>query len=128
MTATPLDRAEPLTRADLALEDTWDLSTILPDEAAWEAELERAAALLETAAAHRGRLGDGPAALRAAIDDILAARLSLERVMVHATLRHHEDMADGERLERYERAIGLSVRAAEELAFFDPELLALLPD
>jgi oligoendopeptidase F len=120
-----LDRAEPLTRADLTREDTWNLSTIFPDEAAWETAFGGIDGLLAAATAHRGKLGDGPTALAAAIGDVLALRLATERLAVYATLRHHEDMTEPAALARYERAAGLGVRVAEALAFFQPELLAL---
>jgi oligoendopeptidase F len=120
-----LDRTDQLTRADLAVEDTWDLAPIFPDEAAWETAIGEIDGLIAAAAAHRGRLGDGPDALAAAIADVLALRLAMERVSVYATLRHHEDMADPAALARYERAAGTGVRVAEALAFFQPELLAL---
>jgi oligoendopeptidase F len=58
----------------------------------------------------------------------MAVRQLLERVRVFATLRHHEDMTDGEALARYERSAKLAVDAGEALAFFDPELLALPAD
>jgi oligoendopeptidase F len=125
MTTTPLNRSEPLTRADIAAEDTWDLDPYFPDDESWDAAAARAATEIERAAAHRGHLGDSPEALRSALDDIMTMRQTLERVQVYASLRHHEDMADGERLARYERGIALALQAAEALAYFDPELLGL---
>nr|MBA3415885.1 oligoendopeptidase F [Chloroflexia bacterium] len=72
-----------------------------------------------------GRLGEGASALAAAIADVMALRLLLEKVRVFATLRHHEDMTDGPALARYERSARLALDAGEALAFFEPELLAL---
>ncbi|MGI9254307.1 MAG: M3 family oligoendopeptidase, partial [Thermomicrobiales bacterium] len=125
MTTPPLERLDPLTRADIAIEDTWDLDPYFASDDAWEAAAAKAGAEIAAAAAHRGHLADDPAALRQALDDIMRMRLTLEHVQVYASLRHHEDMADSARLARYERAVSLGMRAAEELSFFDPELLGV---
>ncbi|MFM9108963.1 MAG: oligoendopeptidase F [Chloroflexota bacterium] len=128
MTATPLDRSEPLTRSDLAIEDTWNLEPYFSSGEAWEEAAARVETELAAAVAHRGRLGESARSLRSALDDIMRMRLTLEHVHVYASLRHHEDMADSARLARYERAVSLAIRAAEDLSFFDPELLAIPAD
>ncbi len=120
-----LERSEPLTRAELAVEDTWDLSTIFPDDDAWEAASETIDGLIEAAAARRGTLGESAQVLETAISDLLAMRLAVEHLAVYAALRHHEDMAEPEALARYQRAQAIGVRTAEALAFFEPELLEL---
>lgn len=125
MTTPAFNRNEPLTRADLAIDDTWDLDPYFASNEAWEAAAVKAEAELAVAAAHRGHLADSPSTLRRALDDIMTLNLTLEHVQVYASLRHHEDMADSDRLARYERAVSLGMRAAEELSFFDPELLGL---
>ena len=123
-----LERAEPLTRADLALDDTWDLSTIYPGDDAWERDVARVPAALAAATRYRDRLGKSAAELAAAIGDVTAVRQLIEQIRVFATLRHHEDVTDGEALARYERSAKLAVDAGEALAFFEPELLALPAD
>ncbi|MBA3380083.1 MAG: oligoendopeptidase F, partial [Chloroflexia bacterium] len=58
------------TRDQISLEDTWDLTMIYPDEGAWEAEYGTILANLQAAAAFRGRLGEGTAVAREALDAI----------------------------------------------------------
>ena len=123
-----LERSEPLTRAEIAGEDTWDLSTIYADDDAWEADVARVPKALAAAVRHRGHLDAGAVELATAVADVMAVRQLLERVRVFATLRHHEDMTDGMALARYERSTKLAVDAGEALAFFEPELLALPAD
>jgi oligoendopeptidase F len=115
------------TRDQIAIEDTWDLSRIYPDDAGWEADVVRIPALLEAATRHRGALGASPDALRQALDDVMALRQTLERVRVFATLRKDENTANSEALARYERSVALAIEVGEALAFFEPELLALPP-
>ena len=54
MTTSPLDRTEPLTRADLAIEDTWDLDPYFASDEEWEKAAARVEGQLAVAAAHRG--------------------------------------------------------------------------
>lgn len=121
-------QVDVLTRADVPAEETWDLTPIYPDDAAWEADARGLRALITAAAAHRGRLEQSSAALRQALDDAMAVRQAVERLTVYATLRRDEDTADPEALARYERAMALAVEAGEALAFLQPEILAIAPD
>lgn len=113
------------TRDQIALEETWDLSGIYADESTWEHDSHLVASLLETAASHRGSLGESAVKLRQALDDIMTLRQTLERVRVYATLRKDENIANTEALARYERSVSLAIQVSEGLAFVEPELLAL---
>lgn len=123
MTATTTD--DVLTRDRVALEDTWNLATIYADDAAWDADAAATPALIAAAAAHEGHLGDSPHGLRQALDDIFAVRQTVERLQVYANLRRDEDTANQVAKARYERGVAIAIRAAEALAFVDPELLAM---
>lgn len=125
MTDTLPQPKPQLTRADVAVEDTWDLTTIYPTDEAWEAEFTLVPDELARAASHQGHLADGPDRLLLAIQDVMRLRHTLERLGVYATLRHHEDTAEPNALARYERSRSIGVKAAEVLAYFDPELLAM---
>lgn len=121
-------RGEIPTRDQIAVEDTWDLSPIYSDDSGWDAHAEQIPALIAAAACHRGHLGESPARLRQALDEITGLRRALERVRIYAVLRRDENTADSEALARYERSVALGIDAAEALAFVEPELLALSPD
>ncbi len=113
------------TRDQIALEDTWDLSTIYLTEDAWEAELESIPQALEAAVAYRGRLGETPAVTREALDAVFGVQLQITRLAVYAHFRRDEDTTNTEANARYERAVVVSVHAGEALAFLQPEILAL---
>lgn len=120
-----VEQPDVLTRDQVALEDTWDLGPIYPDEAAWEADAGRLREQVATAAAHRGKLGESAQGLASAIDEAMIARLTIERLRVYANLRRDEDTSSQDANARYERSIALAIAAGEALAFFEPELLAL---
>ena len=112
-------------RDQIALEDTWDLSGIYPEESDWEGDADRVSALIVTVVGHRGSLAESAARLRKALDDVMALRQTLERVRVYAYLRRDENLADSVALARYERSVAIAIEAGEALAFVEPELLGL---
>lgn len=113
------------TRDQIAVEDTWDLTTLYPDDADWERDLARLPELLNAVTGQAGHLGDSPARLRQTIDDMMALHATLERVRVYASLRKDEDTTNPDALSRYERSVAAAIEAGQALAFFEPELLAL---
>jgi len=122
MTADPVTRPA---RADVPIEQTWDLAGLYPDIAAWEADLARADALLPDIARFRGRLGEGPDQLLALLrrrDDLFQIS---HRVEWYASNRLSEDQADPARQALGDRATALSARVATDVAYIKPELLAL---
>lgn len=114
-----------LTRADIAIEDTWDLTTMFASDNAWDKAAEQAPEKVSAATAFRGRFAEGPATIKEALDAIYAANEALQKLVVYAALRKDEDQTDTESLARYERAIQISIRASEELSFVQPELVGL---
>ncbi len=120
--------AEQPTRADVPVEETWDLSSYYLSDEAWEEELASAPVLVEKAAAHRGSLGESAERLKQALDDIYAANHRIERLAGYAHLRRDEDLTNTDRQGAFDRAINLAIQAGQHLAFFQPELLQLDKD
>jgi oligoendopeptidase F len=118
-------QAEQLTRDQVAVSDTWDLTTIYVDDDAWKTDLLNAQQLLQTAASHRDHLAESPARLRRALDDSMLLRETLERLFVYARLRLDEDTANTASIGRQDRVTAFSIEAGQALAFFDPEVLAI---
>lgn len=114
-----------LTRDDVYVSETWDLSTLYPAQQAWEADLTAAPGLIEAAASYRGRLGESAQVLREAIEASLALRRSVERLSVYARLTADIDLGDSEGQGRVDRATAVAISAGQRMAWFDPELLAL---
>jgi oligoendopeptidase F len=117
-----------LTRADVAIEDTWDLSQMFPSDEAWDAAAEDVPEKVARVASYRGRFAEGPAVIREALDALYEAQQQLQLLMVYGALRRDEDQTNPDAMARYERAVALSIRAGEELAFVQPELVSLPGD
>lgn len=125
---TQTEETGVLTRDQVDVADTWELESIYPNEAAWEAAATRLDEQLQTVAAHRGMLGDSPMALLNGLDDAMKARLTLEHLMAFAALRRDENTTDSDALARYERATALAIAGAEAMAYIEPEILAMSGD
>ena len=111
-------RAEPVA-------DTWDLSRIYPDIAAWEADARRVEELGEKVAACAGHLGDSACRLRQCLDDYYEARRLLDRVSSYASMKYDENTKVPESQELDQRAGLLSTALAERTSFLAPEVLAI---
>src|SRR6478672_10825843 len=85
---------EVLTRDQVPVEETWDLSRIYLDQAAWDADAAAYQAAVEKVAQHRGHLADSPLRLKEAVEDVLKVSFLGERLFVYARLRSDADTAD----------------------------------
>ena len=113
------------TRDQIAIEDTWDLTKMFSDDAAWKAAAGEIPALIEHAASFQGRLSEGPAVVADALQSMNTLQERLYMLVVYASLRRDEDTTNTEANARYEQAIAMSIGASQALAFVQPELLAL---
>jgi len=122
MTAT-LTTVPP--RAEVSVEETWALETVFATDDGWEEAFNGSGARLRAVETFRGRVGEGPttllAALRAA-DDLTEA---VSKVLVYALLRRSEDATNASAGEMADRAIGLASRAEAAGSFLGPEIAAL---
>ena len=119
---------EILTRDSVPVEETWDLSRIYPDQAAWDADAAAYQEAVRTVVKHRGHLGDSPARLKEAVEDTLKVGFLGERLFVYARLRSDEDTGDSTARGLTDRITALSIQAGEALAFFEPEILTMPPE
>ncbi|HSC62003.1 MAG TPA: oligoendopeptidase F [Caldimonas sp.] len=118
---------KPLTRAEVAIETTWNLADLFATRDAWLAELAAVERSVETVVRHQGRLGDGPGELLACLEarDALLARL--DRVGAYAGLREAEDGGNAAHQADLSTAAALGARVDAAVKFVDTEILAL-PD
>ena len=110
-------------RKDIAEKYKWDIESMYPDPAGWEADFEKALALAKDLAALKGSIARDAASLEKALhihDDMW---LAAEHAYVYSRMKRDED----NRVEKYQamnaRAQGVLARISSLTSFFIPELL-----
>ncbi len=103
----------------------WNLADLFPSDAAWKARRDELAKRLPALAAHRGKLGESAAALRAALDEYFGAYLEGSRVFVYAMARSDEDTRSAPEREMRQAAQALAVELQSATSWLRPELLSL---
>ena len=123
---TPAARRVP-TRAEIPAADTWDLTPLYPDVAAWQADLEAVRVKYTGLVDYKGRLGRTARDLFEALEFEKNLSLKLERLYSYASLQTSEDGSNTEFLAREAQLDNLYTRIGEASAFFEPEIQAI-PD
>ena len=112
-------------RKDVDPTHTWNLQATYATEAAFEADLATASDDLASLASFKGRLGESAKVL----GDFFAAYwpllTKLQKLRIYATMPLAVDQADQEARAKAGRFQSLAARFGTELAFMQPELLAL---
>lgn len=115
-------------RSELAESDCWDLTPLYADDAAWEADFRKLDSALDEFLKYRGRLGESPEILRAALEEgDRFARLE-EKLYVYAHLRHDEDTSNAHYTSMKGRMDAKGAEIGGKTAWFDPELMAIDPE
>ena len=116
-----------LPRAEVPAEHTWDLASIYPTVADWEADMRALEGEQPAIVGFQGRLSESPATLLAWLQ--LDERLlrSVGMLFSYAQMRFDEDTANQAAAALRDRAIGAITRVSAAAAFAEPELLAIPP-
>ena len=104
---------------------TWDLTSLYADADQWQAEYDKAEAMVADLTSYKGTLDQGGAHLVTVIEAIQAACLVVERLYAYAHLTYDQDSTNSAAQVLNARAMQLYSKLAEAIAFFDPELLSL---
>ena len=115
-------------RKDVAVGDTWDLSTLCVSDAAWDEALAVWEERIPQVAAYAGTLGDSADRLAECLEHELAFDREADRLGTYASLRASEDQAAAEAQRMVGRFQHVATRAAEAASFIRPEILAIPPD
>jgi oligoendopeptidase F len=116
---------EVLTRDRVPEAETWDLRGIFAGVDSLRGAMDSVDGLIADVLAFRGRLGESAQALRAALDVAYKARLILERIAVYTRLNYDEDTTNAQNQAFLDEASAIGIRAGQQLAWFDPELLTV---
>lgn len=119
-------------RSEVVQEDRWNVDALYPNIEKWTQDFE--ATVHENQHPHwpeiesfRGKLGNSPEFLKECIEKMLAISRKLSLLYTYAHLRHDEDITEDKHKVAQNRIVSILHDFAQEVAWFEPELLAL-PD
>ncbi len=113
-----------LSRPEVPVASTWDLSPLFADEATWEREFQAVDEAHQALGAHQGKLGGGPAHLLSGLTAVESVQERLMRVSTFARLRNAQDGTDPQHQAAMARVSALQARVGASTAFVDSEILA----
>ena len=116
---------EVLTRDRVPEAESLDLIGIFAGVDSLRGAMDSVDGLIADVLAFRGRLGESAQALRDALDVAYKARLILERIAVYTRLNYDEDTTNAQNQAFLDEASAIGIRAGQQLAWFDPELLTV---
>lgn len=116
---------EPVKRADVPLESTWDLTVMFKTVKDWEKELKKASELPEKLAALRDKATESPENLLQVIKTILNANRMAEKIFTYAHMVQDQDLSDSTGSEMNQKAVDLLTMLATSLSWFNPEVLSV---
>ena len=112
-------------RSRVKKSDTWDLSSLYKNDAAWEKDFNRFQRQLGKITRYRGRLSDGAKMLADCLKSDFASERLGERLGTYAFLKTTEDQSNSD----YQRMMGrfqhVAARAAEMASYIRPEILSI---
>jgi oligoendopeptidase F len=103
---------------------TWDLESIYPSEAQWEADFNKVKGLTPRLQALQGTLGNSAEQLLACLELRDEAGRLLEQLLVYARMRKDEDNTNNHYQALSDRAMVLATEFSSTTAFVVPEILA----
>ena len=113
-------------RKDVLASDTWDLSKLFADDAAWEKGLADLESEIPKIADFKGTLGESAEKMTAALDCvIMELGLMEERLGYYVMLRQSENMGDSQVQGLYSRYMGIATKLAAAASWMDPEIQSI---
>ncbi len=115
-------------RIDVAEQDTWDLSPMYADAAAWRSDYSALENSLGEAQQFAGHLGDGEHVMRKSLETQFRQFRLIEKLYTYAHLRSDQDTRDAGNLALVDLSRNLYTRLIAEWSYLTPEVLALPED
>jgi oligoendopeptidase F len=112
-------------RNAVPVEQTWDLSSIFPTPADWEAACQQLIAALPALSAYQGKLGSSPGTLLEFINLYQQTATLMGKIGVYASNAYAVDTLDQASTARAGQARGLMARFAAAASFLDPDLMGI---
>ncbi len=112
-------------RKEVKLEDTWDLTPLYADDAAWEKDFRKFEKMIPGLEAFKGKLGSSAKTLRECCDFEVKFNKLAERIGSYAQLKSSENVADSAYQGMLARYIHVATRAGEASSYMAPEIQAI---
>lgn len=112
-------------RADIPIENTWNLASIFSSDADWERDYQALSNRLPELEALAGTLAQSGQALFTVLQARDELFQEVERLYVYASMHKDEDTANSTYQGMTDRAMQLYVRASTVASYIEPEILAL---
>ncbi len=124
-TAEPSPVKKLPARSEIPESDRWDLSSLYPNDDAWEADFKAWESQIARYESFRGTLASGAAAIAACLEfDLQFDRLG-ERLGTYAFLKTAEDTANSTYQRMQARYLNVASRAGQASSYIRPELMAI---
>jgi oligoendopeptidase F len=112
-------------RSEVKTADTWDLGSLFASDDEWEKAFAKWEKQIPRYEEFRGKLGDSPESLAAALRFDIQLERGGERLGTYAYLKTTEDTADGAYQAMIARYQNAASRAAQAASYIRPEILAI---
>ncbi|WP_144906214.1 oligoendopeptidase F [Halobellus captivus] len=112
-------------RSEIDTEDTWDLTSIYPDDEAWEDAYESINGRIEELRAYEGRVTEDPETLLELLELQEELLREVSKVSSYASLRSAEDTRNQEYQAMSAKAESLASATQSAVSFLEPELQRL---
>lgn len=117
--------AKRLTRAEVPVEQTWNLTDIFPNLEAWEAEMASLAEMIGGVTQFKGRLGEGPQVLLACLDAQEELQKHSIRAFAYASFHQSSDGTNPANQAMAAKAGSLGATIQAQTSFIQSEALNL---
>lgn len=119
-------------RSEVALSDRWNVESLFANFEAWERDFEATSRGNQKPhwpelAAYKGKLSESTATMKSALELLFSLDRALSTLYTYAHLRHDEEITNDQYKVAYNKALALGQDFHQEIAWFEPEILAI-PD
>ena len=105
----------------------WDLTSFFPSDEAHEEAFQAASAAIKELKNFQGTLANSSQQLLTAIEAILDVRRQVMNIYVYAHLKNDQDQSNDTYQTMEARGLQLFAQYGQEIAYFEPELMAIEP-
>ena len=110
-------------RDQVACNDKWNVEALFDSPQNWTKEFQQIT--WDSLLSFKGKLGDGAAVLKEALETLLTTSRELERLHTYAHMRHDEEITGDQFKSDYQKIMAKYSQFQQESSWFDPELLSL---